>query len=504
MLTSAGNEERVRALEAGADDFLTKPIDHPELLARVRSLLRIKRYHDRVEAQAGELAELNRSLEVRVAEQVEEVARLSRLRRFFPAKVAELVTSADEQWLLDTHRREVAVLFFDLRGFTAFAHSAEPEEVISLLREFHRGAGESVHRFDATVGCVSGDGMMVFLNDPVPCPDLAETALALAMDLRRAIGGLLGHWRDEGHELGVGIGIATGYATLGVLGVEDRVEYGPIGSVVNLASRLCDHAGDGEILVSQSVRAALGTATIAERIGPLNLRGFPSPVSAWRLADVGPPALDSITGGPPPPITPNGPDESVAPWTASVAPEMPEGDNVFRREGEDWSLTYHRHSIRLRDSKGLGYLAHLMLVAGREVHVADLVGLSVPDAAVLRSDAGPVIDSKARRAYQQRLAELESERDEARDWGDLERVAGTDEEMAFITDELTAAYGIGGRPRRADDPTERIRKAVTNRVRQTVVKIERLHPELGRHLANSVRTGTFCAYLPESPVEWKL
>jgi hypothetical protein len=156
----------------------------------------------------------------------------------------------------------------------------------------------------------------------------------------------------------------------------------------------------------------------------------------------------------------------------------------------------------MRDSKGLGYLAMLLAAPNRDVHVADLVGLSVQEAAVLRSGGGPVIDATAREAYKRRLADLEAERDQARDWGDLERAARAEEEMSFLTDELTAAYGIGGRARRTDDPTERMRKAVTNRIRQTVSKIGAVHPELGRHLANSVRTGTYCTYAPETPVTW--
>jgi hypothetical protein len=330
---------------------------------------------------------------------------------------------------------------------------------------------------------------MVFLNDPLPCADPAATAVSLAGELHRTIGEMLARWRGEGHQLGVGVGIAMGYATMGILSVEDRMEYSPIGSVVNLASRLCDHAGDGDILVSQSIRTALGDEVSAARIGPLNLRGFPSSVSAWRLGEVGAAEVNA---------------DPAAQWSPLPALTPPEGANAFRQDGDDWTLTYHGQSIRLRDSKGLGYLARLISVPGREVHVGDLIGLNLPEAAALRSDAGPVIDTTARRAYQERLMELESDRNEARDWGDLERAARAEEEIAFITHELTAAYGIGGRPRRADDPTERIRKAVTNRVRQTVAKIETVHPELGRHLANSIRTGTFCSYVPESPVEWKL
>ena len=183
---------------------------------------------------------------------------------------------------------------------------------------------------------------------------------------------------------------------------------------------------------------------------------------------------------------------------------MSSESNAIRRQGDDWIVTFRGGSVRVRDSKGVGYVRQLVASPFQEVHVIDLLGVSGPDAAIFRSDAGPVIDRKARDAYRARLVELEAERDEARDWGDLERAARAEEEMAFVTGELTAAYGISGRPRRANDPTERLRKAVSNRIRHTLTKIEAAHPELGRHLANSVRTGTFCVYAPEVPVEWNL
>jgi adenylate cyclase len=498
VLTAAGDAERVKALEAGADDFLSKPIDHPELLARVRSLLRIKRYHDRIESQAADLEMLNKHLEQRVADQVTELSRLSRLRRFFPSSVADRIAGADEEWLLGTHRREVAVLYCELRGFTAFVQSAEPEDVIASLREFHMEAGECVRRHGATVGPILGDGFMVFLNDPVPCAAPALTAVLLAENLREESSQLLQRWRDDGNEFGVGQGIAIGYATLGLLGVEDRLEYGPVGSVVHLASRLCEHATSGEILISQSVRTQLGEAHPCERLDPLTLRGFPAPVTAWRLGAGESGVVERLSS------------EAVDPFLPPIpgpqglqAPEVPQrADNAFVRQDEDWTLTYRGTGVRMRDSKGLGYIAVLMSRRGHEVHVFDLAGLSTANSVALRADGGPIIDEQAKEAYRRRLIDLEVERDEARDWGDLERASRVDEEMNFLTHELTAAFGLGGRPRKADNPSERIRKAVTNRIRQSLTKIESVHPELGRHLSNSVRTGTFCSYAPEDEIEW--
>ena len=500
VLTAAGDAERVKALEAGADDFLSKPIDHPELLARVRSLLRIKRYHDRIESQAADLEALNKDLERRVADQVAELSRLSRLRRFFPSSVADRIASADEEWLLGTHRREVAVLYCELRGFTAFVQHAEPEDVIALLREFHTEAGECVRRHGATVGQIHGDGFMVFLNDPVPCAAPARTAVTLAESLRDVTSRLLRTWRDDGNEFGVGQGIALGYATLGVLGVEDRLEYGPIGSVVHLAARLCEQTASGEILLSQSVRTQLEDAEACERLGPLPLRGFPSPVTAWRLGG----GEAAVTAAPPgaEPATSAGPD-----GPDPVVPRLPEptgAENAFRRDDEDWTLAYRGTSVRMRDSKGLGYVARLLARPGHELHVFDLAGLSAANSVALRADGGPVIDEQAKEAYRRRLLELETERNEARDWGDLERASRADEEMQFLKHELTAAFGLGGRPRKTDNPSERIRKAVTNRIRQSLSKVEAVHPELGRHLSNSIHTGTFCSYTPEEPVEWAL
>jgi CheY-like chemotaxis protein len=237
MITASGAAEKLKALEAGADDFVAKPFDQAELLARVRSLLRVKEYHDIVESQAAALADWNATLEARVAGQVGELERLSRLRRFLAPQLADVIMSSNDESVLGSHRREVAVLFADLRGFTAFSESAEPEEVMAALRVYHEVSGGLINEFGATVGFFAGDGFMVFFNDPLPCPDPAICAVQLGVALRDAMVEVTGRWSRLGHDLGFGVGIAYGYATLGEVGFEGRSEYAVIGSVTNLAVR---------------------------------------------------------------------------------------------------------------------------------------------------------------------------------------------------------------------------------------------------------------------------
>ena len=285
MLTSSGDQDKVAAIESGADDFIARPFDQPELLARVRSLLRIKQYHDTIQSQAAQLAEWNRTLEEKVRTQVDELARLSRLRRFLSPQLAQLIVSDADERMLESHRREITVVFCDLRGFTAFSEIAEPEEVMAVLREFHAELGALVFRFEGTLERFAGDALMIFFNDPFPCPDPALRAVRMAKAMQERVAELSTRWRKRGHDLALGIGIAVGYATLGRIGFSGRFDYGAVGSVVNLAARLCAEAAGGQILLSPGAYAAVEGAVETQPVGPLRVKGFHRPIAAHVVVD---------------------------------------------------------------------------------------------------------------------------------------------------------------------------------------------------------------------------
>ena len=233
--------------------------------------------------QATQLAEWNRTLEQRVAEQLGTLERMGRLKRFFSPHLAELLVSSGGEKLLESHQREVTVVFCDLRGFTTFANTTEPEEVMAILREYHAAMGELIFRFEGTLERFTGDGLMVFFNDPVPCPDPAARAVRMAVDIRQQMRALTAKWQRRGHALDHGIGIAQGYATLGMIGFAGRVDYGAIGPVTNLAYRLCDEARGGQILISQRVYRDLEGLLEAEPLGERSLKGFLQPVPVFNV-----------------------------------------------------------------------------------------------------------------------------------------------------------------------------------------------------------------------------
>jgi adenylate cyclase len=283
MITASGEPEKLAAIEVGADNFVTKPFEQAELLARVRSLLRIKRYHDTIEAQAAELAAWNRELEQRVEDQVGALERMGRLRRFLSPQIAELIVSSGDESFLQSHRCDITVVFCDLRGFTSFAETAEPEDVISVLNEYHAALGDLVHRFEGTLERFTGDGLMVIFNDPLPCPDAPQRAVRMGIAMRTRMNELTEQWRHRGYLLDFGVGIAQGHATLGRIGFEGRADYSAIGSVTNLAARLCAAASARQILISQRVFAATEDMLIADPLGELELRGFARPTRAYNV-----------------------------------------------------------------------------------------------------------------------------------------------------------------------------------------------------------------------------
>jgi len=275
LTAKATQEDKIAGLDAGADDYVTKPFDSFELLARVRAMLRIKEMHDALE-------QWNRTLTDKVQQQVDEIHRMSRLKRYLSPQVAETLLRGEED-LFKSHRREITVVFLDLRGFTAFSDSAEPEEVMEVLRDYHAQMGKLIFAHEGTLERFAGDGIMVFFNDPIPCANHTERALRMALAMQARVQNLRMPWLKRGYDLDLGIGLAAGYATMGNIGFEGRMDYGAVGNVTNLAARLCAEAKGGEILIDQKSLIKIEELIEVEPLEELHLKGFGRPVTAYNV-----------------------------------------------------------------------------------------------------------------------------------------------------------------------------------------------------------------------------
>lgn len=280
LTAKATQEDKVRGLDAGADDYVIKPFDSFELLARVRAMMRIKQMHDTLD-------EWNRSLTEKVKQQVDELQRVNRLKRYLSPQIAETILGEDEN-LFKSHRREITVVFLDLRGFTSFSDSAEPEEVMEVLRGYHAAMGKLIFDFGGTLERFAGDGIMIFFNDPIPCADHTEKAVRMALAMQTKVEEIRSEWLKKGYELDLGIGMAAGYATLGNIGFEGRMDYGAIGNVTNLAARLCSEAKARQILTNQRTLSKIENLVEYEPLEELQLKGVARPVAAFNIMKLKP------------------------------------------------------------------------------------------------------------------------------------------------------------------------------------------------------------------------
>ena len=277
------SQERIKGIEAGADDFLGKPVNQQELLARVRSLLRVKEYYDTIQDQKVELAEWNKKLESRVEEQLAQLENMGRLKRFLSPHLAEMVMAGEAADPLKPHRSAVTVVYIDLRGFIAFAQVSEPEEIMTVLSEYHAEMGALIQEFDGTIDHFVSDGIMVIFNDPVPVPNPTELAIRMVIAMREKMTNLKDIWQKRGYDLDCGFGIAHGYATIGAIGFGGRWDYSTIGTVANLASRLCDEAKGPQIIIDQKTLSHIEDIVETEPLGLLDLKGFSKPINSFNV-----------------------------------------------------------------------------------------------------------------------------------------------------------------------------------------------------------------------------
>ncbi|HTN70025.1 MAG TPA: response regulator [Methylomirabilota bacterium] len=275
LTAKASQEDKVRGLDAGAEDYVIKPFDAIELLARVRAMMRIKEMHDTLE-------EWNRNLAEKVKQQVEELERMNRLKRYLSPQIAETILGEDKN-PFKSHRREITVVFLDLRGFTNFSDSAEPEEVMDVLRGYHAEMGKLIFQFDGTLVRFAGDGIMIFFNDPILCDDHTEKAVRMAIEMQARAQELRKAWLKKGYDLDLGIGLAAGYATIGNIGFEGRIDYDAIGNVTNLAARLCGEAKGGQIVIDRKTLSKMEELVEVEALEEFQLKGFARPVPAFNI-----------------------------------------------------------------------------------------------------------------------------------------------------------------------------------------------------------------------------
>jgi adenylate cyclase len=277
------SQERTKGIEAGADDFLGKPVNQQELLARVRSLLRVKEYYDTIQDQKAELAEWNKKLESRIEEQVAKLDKMGRLKGFLSPHLAEMVMAGEAADPLKPHRSAVTVVYIDLRGFTAFSQVSEPEEIMTVLNEYHAEMGALIQEFEGTIENFVGDGIMVIFNDPVPVPNPTELAIRMVIAMRKQMAKLKIIWQKRGYDLDCGYGIAHGYATIGAIGFGNRWHYSTIGTVANLASRLCDEAIGPQIIINQKTLPHIEDIVETEPLGLLDIKGFSKPINSFNV-----------------------------------------------------------------------------------------------------------------------------------------------------------------------------------------------------------------------------